>query len=158
MKLINIGLFIFSIGVSLLLLHCCLELLSIFKIKRWLKKNKEVLLKDEYILNKYNDMVLNSDEYKQLKELYDENLFLIKSFAKVGLNYTDFLFFQGLMDDYQKKATSMSDINNVYNKVKKLIWIMFSFEVSLFAKKTGRYMVKLSLVYFVVLFIYKKFF
>ena len=157
MQLINIGILFFSIGALLLFVHYLLELSSMLKIKRWLKKYKAVILQDEYILKKYESSVQNSEEYKQLKELCDENLFLVKTFARVGMNYTDFLFFQGLIEEYQKKAISMSDKNDVFNKVKKLIWIMFSFEISLFAKKIGWYMTKLSVVYFIVLFFYEKF-
>lgn len=157
MQLAGIGVLFFSIGVLFLFVHYLLELSSMLKIKKWLKKHKAVILQDEYILKKYESSVLNSEEYKQLKELSDENLFLVKTFARVGMNYTDFLFFQGLIEEYQKKAISMSDENDIFNKVKKLIWIIFSFEISLFAKKIGFYMVKLSVVYFIVLFVYERF-
>ena len=87
----------------------------------------------------------------------EKNLFIIKTCARVGMDYTDFLFFKGLIEEYQKEAISMSDENDIFNKVKKLIWIIFSFEISLFAKKIGFYMVKLSVVYFIVLFVYERF-
>lgn len=158
MNLLKIGLFFFVVGVFFLTIHYVLELLSMIKIKKWLKNNKKVLLEDEYILNKYNKYVLNTEEYKQLKELYDENLFLVKIFVNIGLNYTDFLFFQSLINKYQGKSMHISNKDVVFNKVKKLILIMFFFEISLYSKRFGLYMSKLSIVYFIILFIYNKLF
>lgn len=156
MKLFNFAILFIIIGVSCLIAHCILELLSMVKIKIWLKKNKEALLKNEQIYSKYSKNVLSSDEYKQLKEIYDENLFLINTFAQVGLNYTDFLFFQGLISEYQPQTISKCDKNSVFSKVKRLVWIMFFFEISLYAKRIGWFMSKLSIVYSVVLCIYMK--
>lgn len=157
MDLLKIGFLLLNIGLSFLAFRYALELITIFKIKIWLKKNKEILLKDEYILDKYKEIVLNSCEYKQIKELYDENLIFVKSFARIGLNYTDFLFFQNLIDEYEDKSISSADANKIFCKLKQLIWIIILFEANLFTKKIGLYVTKLSIVYFVVLFIYKKF-
>lgn len=155
--LIKIGLLFAGIGISSLVVHLFLDVCTIIKIKRWLKKYKQILLKDEDILDKYNSRVINSGEYQQVKELYDENLLLVKNFARIGLNYVDFIFFQELIGEYQRKAMSSSEANDTFNILKKLIWIIFLFETSLFTKKVGYYMTKLSFVYFVVLYIYKKF-
>ena len=157
MDLISIGAFFMSMGLVLVFIHLMLEIISVCKIKVWLNKNKYFLLDDEDIQNKYNNRVLKSEEYLQLKELYDENLFLIRKFSQIGMNYLDFLFFQSLMDDFLKKRDVSSEYENKFNKLKKLIWIMISFEASMICKKIGFWSIKFSIIYAVVLIFYNKF-
>lgn len=158
MNLINVGVFFLKFGLILVSIHLMLEIISVYKIKLWINKNKYFLLSDEDTQSKYNKSVLMSDEYLQLKELYDENLFLIRKFSQIGMNYLDFLFFQGLMDDFRKKNNIDAKEEDKFNRLKKLVWIMFSFEASMLCKKIGILSIKFSAVYAVVLILYKKFF
>lgn len=85
MDLKNIGFLFLLAGISSILIYFLLELYSMAKIKRWLKKNKEVLLLDEYIKNKYLNEVIGSQEYYELKEIYDNAPFLFKKVIHVSL-------------------------------------------------------------------------
>lgn len=158
MNLKNIGFLFLLAGISSIFIYFLLELYSMAKIKRWLKKNKEVLLLDEYIKNKYLNEVIGSQEYYELKEIYDNAPFLFKKVSLVGLNYLDFYFFQNLIGHYyDKKIDSLIEVD-ILNRLRKVVWIVLLFKISLLLKKIGLFCTKFTVVYFIVLFCYYKLF
>lgn len=158
MDLKNIGFLFLLAGISSILIYFLLELYSMAKIKRWLKKNKEALLLDEYIKNKYLNEVIGSQEYYELKEIYDNAPFLFKKVSLVGLNYLDFYFFQNLMGYYYNKEIDSLVEVDIFNRLRKVLWIVLSFRTSLLFRRFGLFCIKFTMVYFVVLFCYDKLF
>ena len=163
MDLKNIGFLFILIGISSVIIHFILELYSILKIKIWINKNKQVLLLNNEIKDKYVVEVVSSKEYLELKQIHDEAPFIFKNAATVGLNYLDFYFFQGLI--YQFYSKDLSDTWIVHNenqetikKLRKLLWILLSFNISQLFKKVGFFFTKFSIVYFIVVFLYEKLF
>lgn len=157
MDLIKVGTFFLESGLILVLIHLILEAITVYKIDKWLKKNKLTMLNNDNINEKYKNVVLSSEEYTQLKEINESRgLFILKKFSKLGINYLDFLFFQNLIDDYIKKGDF--PMQEECNKLKKIIDIMLIFKVSILLRKFGIYLIKFSAVYAVILILYKKFF
>lgn len=167
MDLKDIGFLLLSIGIVTMATHFFVELSSIYRIRKWLKKNKSILLLDKDILDMYTKEVVESKDYSELKQIYDEAPFVFKKASLIGLNYLDLHFFQKLISYYYNKDISENEIlhkevsfgnQDIINRLKKILWIVLSFNISHLFKSIGLFFTKFTVVYFVVVFIYEKLF
>lgn len=167
MDLKTVGIILLIIAISSMAIHFVLELFYMFKVEKWISKNKPILLLEKNIQDKYLTEVVKSQDYIELKQIYEEAPFIFKKASSIGLNYLDLYFFQKIMGEYYKNNI-MKDDNllqqeeqthiDIFNRLKKVIWIVLGFNISRIFKNIGLYFSKFTIVYLTVLFIYDKLF